>query len=122
MSTFDYAGSEFGRLRVRNRLPLFDRSRRRFAEAPDDESALDERAIPSSRTNTAMRAYFDAREGGDIASAWDAVKDAALSWRADNNAGGLPVYGHLPLPRTFAAEVVRDVNNGGEIGKQRSTT
>lgn len=111
MSIFDYAGREFLRFGIRNRLPLFDRSRRRFAAARDDESALEERAIPSSRTNTAMRTYFDAREGGDTASAWDAVRDAAMSWRADNNAGGLPVYGHLPLPRPFAAEVARDVNN-----------
>lgn len=105
MPIFDYAAANF----VRNRLPQFDRLRRRFAEAPDDESALDERAIPSSRTNTAIRAYFDARESGDTASAWDAVRDAAMNWRADNNAGGLPVYGHLPLPKAFAADIAREL-------------
>ena len=110
MSIFDYTAANF----VRNRLPQFDRSRRRVAEALDEESALDERATPSSRTNMAIRAYYDARESGDFASAWDAVRDAAMSWRADNNAGGLPVYGHLPLPGPFAAEVARDVNNGEE--------
>lgn len=108
MSIFDYAGREFLRFGIRNRLPLFDRSRRRFAAARGDESALEERAIPSSRTKMAIRAYFDARQGGDRQSAWDAIKEAALSWRADNNAGGVPVFDHLPLPQAFAADIARE--------------
>jgi hypothetical protein len=73
-----------------------------------DQFAPDEQALPSSRTNGAIRAYFDAREAGDADSAWGAVKDAALSWRADNTAGGVPVFGHLPLPKAFAADLARD--------------
>lgn len=105
MSIFDYAGSKTGRGGVR----VFDRSRRRFAEAPNDESALEERAVPSPRTNTAIRAYFDSRMGGDTQGAWNAVRDTALSWRADNNAGGVPVFGHLPLPKAFAADIAREL-------------
>jgi hypothetical protein len=93
MSVYYKTLSEFHRLGAHLAPP--DRSRRRFLDVADDNAARNEQAVPSPRTNAAMRAYFDAREAGDAQSALDAVKDAALSWRADNSAGGVPVFGHL---------------------------
>lgn len=91
MSVYYNTRSEFHRLGARLAPP--DRSRRRFLEVAEG-TAPNEQAVPSSRTSAAMQAYFDAREAGDAQSALGAVNDAVLSWRADNSAGGVPVFGH----------------------------
>lgn len=72
---------------------------RRFADDEDSDGG----APRSMRTNIKIGEYFDAVANEDVAAQATALSDVARSWRADNAAGGLPVYAHPPLPTSFAS-------------------
>ncbi|MFM9863669.1 MAG: hypothetical protein ACKVRO_08680 [Micropepsaceae bacterium] len=82
---------------------------REYPEANEDE------VLRSRTTDHHIQTFFDALEAGDESEQSHALAKIVQSWRADNNAGGLPVYAHLPLPSAFAnglANLTRSGQNG----------
>jgi protein required for attachment to host cells len=82
-----------------------------------DEDVGDE-ASPSNATAEHIRTYLDAWPGTSDAPRKDGLNDIVRTWRADNAAGGVPVYAHLPLPATFATTLARLVDETGGTEKQ----
>lgn len=61
----------------------------------------------SRATDNEIRAFLDAWRTGDGAAQKNALNKIVEGWRADNAAGGVPVYAHLPLPKDFARVLAR---------------
>lgn len=74
---------------------------------PHGDGEDDDEAPRSPATDAHMRAFFDAWSEGDEEGQKSALGNVVESWRADNAAGGVPVYGHLTLPRDFADQLKR---------------
>ena len=71
--------------------------RRKFLQTRLNDFALEDEVPPSTQTKAAVERYFTARSAEEPSDAWDAVQHVVHSWRADNNAGGVPVYTHATL-------------------------
>ena len=76
-------------------------------ERPNEDEVLRSRA-----TEHHIQTFFGALEVGDESEQSHTLAKIVQSWRADNNAGGLPVYAHLPLPSAFANELANVVHSG----------
>ncbi len=66
----------------------------------------------SPATEHHIRSFFDALQAGNTSEQSHALAKIVDTWRADNNAGGLPVYAHQPLPSGFANELAKVVQSG----------
>jgi murein DD-endopeptidase MepM/ murein hydrolase activator NlpD len=66
----------------------------------------------SPATEHHIQSFFDALQAGDMSEQSHALAKIVDAWRADNNAGGLPVYAHLPLPSAFANELAKVAQSG----------
>ena len=72
----------------------------RFA-ADDDQFDSDDGAVRSDRTNREIEAFLDAHANSDVPDQARTLDGVIRSRRADNAAGGQPVYGHAPFPDSF---------------------
>lgn len=95
------------------RQSILGRPRRKDeGREPDGEDEDDVKRSPATEHH--IQTFFDALQAGDTAEQSHALAKIVDTWRADNNAGGLPVYAHQPLPNAFAkslGEVMRSAPN-----------
>ena len=84
---------------------VVDRARRKpwaappGREPPDDSAGEPQR---SAATDQHIETFLDALQNGVHAEQGYIFDKIVNAWRADNAAGGLPVYAHPPLPDVFA--------------------
>ena len=72
--------------------------------APTREPPANDADAPqrSRATDHHIQTFIDAQQNGDHAEQGYIFNNIVNAWRADNAAGGLPVYAHPPLPDIFA--------------------
>jgi hypothetical protein len=80
---------------------------------PGETRDDDDDAQRSPATDGEIHAFFDAFHLGDGAGQQEALNKIVRTWRADNAAGGVPVHAHLPLPKAFAADLARLLQQSG---------
>lgn len=77
----------------------------------------DDEALRSAETRHRIQSFYDVLQGGDEAEQARVLGKIIESWRADNAAGGLPVYAHRPLPQDFARDLAGIFKTPGAEGK-----
>ncbi len=84
---------------------------RRKQEGRDPHSEDTDEVQRSPATDHHIQTFFDALEAGDTSEQSHALGKIVQSWRADNNAGGLPVYAHPSLPNAFANSLAQLIHS-----------
>ena len=109
----DDATTRYWRLRYANPRPSLIGSDKLWPDGGGLADAESNDVVASEPTIPGMRSYLSFNEDDDQDEAVSALSRVAESWRADNNASGLPVHSHLPLPTPFVSELVRRLGDEG---------
>ena len=80
---------------------------------PAARTNSDDEAIPSRETIGSARAAVDALLGDDESEHAHVLSAVVRDWAADNAAGGIGAFAHLPLPKDFAKTLAQYVGDSG---------